>query len=309
MKNRINQNPQNGGNKQPMQNQAQTNGQAYLAQPYGTSPQNYNQPTGQQSFDVNCSDEQHGNDCQQYNNCQTAWYSDNFSQRGYQSHGNFSNGSDFQGSNINPEDVAPDAFDSLETQQPYPPRVTPPDGNDPATQPYPPVTSYYETYMPPYQKSGQLFNLLRATQPRDYSGVNCDGCTPTDIDGGLDVKGQGFIHVEMKCLPHREKWLVQTGRLYPPNRIPTPQKIYLERLTNATQRAGFPSALFLADHDAFSPNQVINAAEAIVLAIYYHGYWFVSKNKYTLKESVRFFWDAVLNGEGDNLDWYYANNF
>lgn len=249
------------------QSNVQQGGKTYLAQSYmPTSPQNYNQPAkqnnfnnyaGQQSFDVNCSDEQNGN----------------------------------------------------ETQQPYPPRVTPPDGNDPATQPYPPVTSYYETYMPPYQKSGQLFNLLRATQPRDYSGVNCDGCTPTDIDGGLDVKGQGFIHVEMKCLPHREKWLVQTGRLYPPNRIPTPQKIYLERLTNATQRAGFPSALFLADHDAFSPNQVINAAEAIVLAIYYHGYWFVSKNKYTLKESVRFFWDAVLNGEGDNLDWYYANNF
>ncbi|MBR7083858.1 MAG: hypothetical protein IKI37_01585, partial [Oscillospiraceae bacterium] len=73
MKNRINQNPQNnGGNEEQPMNQAQTNGQAYLAQPYGTSPQNYNQPTGQQSFDVNCSDEQHGNDCQQYNNCQTA---------------------------------------------------------------------------------------------------------------------------------------------------------------------------------------------------------------------------------------------
>lgn len=298
MKDNINKNGYTPNENQ--QSNIQQGGKPYLAQSYMlTNLPNYNGQDNLYQQDV-----QTGSDCQQYNNWQHQWYDNNFCQQGYQSHGNFSNGSDFQGSNINPEDVAPDAFDSLETQQPYPPRVTPPDGNDPATQPYPPVTSYYETYMPPRQKSGQLFNIPRAAQLKDYSGVNCDGCTPTDIDGGLDVKGQGFIHVEMKCLPHREKWLVQTGRLYPPNRIPTPQKIYLERLTNATQRAGFPSALFLADHTAFAPNQVINAAGAIVLAVYYHGYWFVAKNRH-----IRFFWDAVLNGEGDNLDWYYANNF
>ena len=306
MNSRINQNPQNGGNEDQQMNQAQANGQAYLAQPYGTSPQNYNQPTGQQSFDVNCSDEQHGNDCQQYNNCQTAWYSNNFSQR-CQSHSNFSNDNDTH-ININLENVAPNASEALETQQPYPPRVTPPDSNDPATQPHPPVT-YYESYTPLRQKSGQIFNKPRATQPKDYSDVNCDGCTPTDMDGGLDVKGQGFVGIELKCLPHREKWLVQTGRLYPPSRIPEPQRIYLERLTNATQSGGFPSILFFGDHDAFDPNQVINAAEAIVLAAYYHGYWYVPKKRHTLKESVRFFWDAVLRGAGDNLDYYYSFQF
>ena len=93
MKNNYYENPQNGGNgEQPMQNPAQTNGtngQAYLAQPYGNVPnqQNYNQPVeqnnfnnyaGQQAFDNNCQNEQDWNDCQQYNTYQTAWYSDNY---------------------------------------------------------------------------------------------------------------------------------------------------------------------------------------------------------------------------------------
>ena len=264
MKDNINKNGYTPNENQ--QSNVQQGGKPYLAQSYMlTNLPNYNQPAkqnnfnnyaGQQSFDVNCSDEQNGN----------------------------------------------------ETQQPYPPRVTPPDGNGPATQPHPPVT-YYESYTPLRQKSGQIFNKPRATQPKDYSDVNCDGCTPTDMDGGLDVKGQGFVGIELKCLPHREKWLVQTGRLYPPSRIPEPQRIYLERLTNATQSGGFPSILFFGDHDAFDPNQVINAAEAIVLAAYYHGYWYVPKKRHTLKESVRFFWDAVLRGEGDNLDYYYSFQF
>lgn len=291
MKSRINPNPQNGGNEeQLMQNQAQTNGQAYLAQPYGNvpTPQNYNVPTGQQPFDINCHDEQNGNDYQQYNNWQYQWYDNSNCQYDYPANNNFSNNSDFQTSNINInfENVAADAFDSPSIQQ-----------------------NYYECYDPPRQKSGRLFNPLRAMQPIDYSDMDCDGCTPTNVDGGLDVKQQGFVLIEMKCLPKREKWLVQTGRLYPPNRIPQPQKIYLECDIDAKQRGGSPSALFLADHDVFDPRQTVNAAYTIVLAVYYHGRWYIAKNRRILKDCVRFFWDAVLSGNGDNLDYYYANEF
>ena len=267
MNNRINQNPQNGGNEQQMQNQAQTNGQVtyqqknpcFEAMTLPTNLPNYNGQDNLYQQNV-----QTGSDCQQYNNWQYQWYDNSSYQYDY------------------PENIA---FDS------------------------PTQENYFECYEPPRQKSGQLFNLLRATQPIDYSDMDCDGCTPTNVDGGLDVKQQGFVLIEMKCLPRREKWLVQTGRLYPPNRIPQPQKIYLECDIDAKQRGDSPSALFLADHDVFDPHQTVNAAYTIVLAVYYHGRGYIAKNRRILKDCVRFFWNAVLNGEGDNLDWYYANNF
>ncbi len=278
MKNRINQNPQNIGNEEQQMNQVQAYQQnpCFEAMTLPTNLPNYNGQDNLYQQDV-----QTGSDCQQYNNWQHQWYDNNFCQQGYQSHGNFSNGNDFQG-----ENVVPNAFDSSPIQP-----------------------NYYECYDPPRQKSGRLFNPLRAMQPIDYSDMDCDGCTPTNVDGGLDVKQQGFVLIEMKCLPKLEKWFVQTGRLYPPNRIPQPQKKYLECDIDTKQRGGSPSALFLADHDVFDPRQTVNAAYTIVLAVYYHGRWYIAKNRRILKDCVKFFWDAVLSGNGDNLEWYYANNF
>ena len=258
MKNRINQNPQNGGNKQPMQNQAQTNGQAYLAQPYGnvpTSPQNYNQPieqnnfnnyAGQQDFDNNCQNEQDWNDCQQYNTYQTAWYSDNY---------------------------------ALPQQQ--------------------------ERYAPSQHTPGEIFNDQRARQQMNHKDLKYGKCTPTDIDIVYDVKGKGFILVELKYLPPYVQHDIWCRKISPNSRLQLGQELTLTRLVNALQRGGMPAVLFLTSHGVENPYDVVNTASTIVLAVYYHGYWRNCREKRTLKEHTDYFWKAVLKGRGNYLDAFY----
>lgn len=202
-------------------------------------------------------------------------------------------------------------------QQQNPPNFFPWDGA-PEIQPEPIVVPWEENnpneqpsekYVPPRIEPGKIFNPRRAKQIFDFSGLVCDGCAPTDTDGNMDVHGKGFITIEAKYVPPVESELIRAGQLTPESRIPYAQKLFLERANNAKQYGGFPSVVFFANHNATNPDDVIDAANAIVLSVYYHGQWHKAYKYRRLADAVHVFWNAVMSGNGNNLDWYFANEF
>lgn len=81
---------------------------------------------------------------------------------------------------------------------------------------------------------GKIRNRTFAQQIRNFSGLRFGKITPTDIDAFMDMGGQTFIFMESK---HGGKPL------------PYGQRLALERLVDACQRAGIDSLLLILSHD------------------------------------------------------------
>ena len=82
---------------------------------------------------------------------------------------------------------------------------------------------------------GKIRNRKWAARLRDFSGLRFGKITPTDIDGFLDFNNKVFIFIEAKY-----------GNSLPP----IGQRLALERLCDACEKAGKLSLVIIASHKA-----------------------------------------------------------
>lgn len=98
-------------------------------------------------------------------------------------------------------------------------------------------------------KRGQVANVVRATQWRDYSGLRFErNITPTDIDGSLDFDGKLFVMLEYK---------------FKGTPLSHGQRIHLESHTKAINSGDKKAACLICEHET-PANQPIDGASAIV---------------------------------------------
>jgi glycerophosphoryl diester phosphodiesterase len=102
---------------------------------------------------------------------------------------------------------------------------------------------------------GKIHHREQATRIKDYSGLRYGKITPTDIDGFLDFNDKIFVFIELK-----------KGDSLPPYG----QRLALERLCDACEKAGKSSLVLIASHDAAGD---IDAANLPVVQIRLHGKW------------------------------------
>jgi len=97
---------------------------------------------------------------------------------------------------------------------------------------------------------GQIQNRQRSTQVIDFSGLRYGKCTPTDIDGLIELGGKVFIFIEYK---------------FGNAPMPFGQKLALERVVDLMDTVK-PSLLIHAQH--FNPpEQDIDGANAKVVQV------------------------------------------
>lgn len=104
---------------------------------------------------------------------------------------------------------------------------------------------------------GKIRNRDAGKQIIDYSGLRFNRITPTDIDGLIEFQGKAFIFYEFK---------------YGDAPMPLGQKIALTRMVDAIQSGGTPAMLILGSHNN-PAHEDIDAANAVVRAIYWNGSW------------------------------------
>ncbi len=123
---------------------------------------------------------------------------------------------------------------------------------------------------------GIIQNRARKRQIADFSGLRFGNITPTDIDGFIDFQDKVFIWFEMKHTSAAE--------------IPQGQRMALERVCDASQKAGKDCYVFLAEHSADDADQDINAAIAVVVRYRHAGQWHEPKDETTIRSAI----DTVL---------------
>lgn len=105
-----------------------------------------------------------------------------------------------------------------------------------------------------YGTRGVIQNRSYGKQIVDFRDLRYGAITPTDIDGFLDFQNKLFIFIELK----HGNTEVKTG-----------QRLALERICDASR---VPAWVLVARHDAYHDAD-IDAANAIVTAIYHGGAW------------------------------------
>ena len=122
---------------------------------------------------------------------------------------------------------------------------------------------------------GKIMNRQFSLQVKDYSGLRFDKITATDIDGFMDFQDKVFVFLEYKH-----------GDGMPPYG----QKLALERLCDACEKAGKFCILILARHET---NGDIDCANAIVTSYRTKGAWHEPRNPTTVREAVEKFHDYI----------------
>ncbi len=103
---------------------------------------------------------------------------------------------------------------------------------------------------------GQIQNRQRSTQVIDYSGLRYGKCTPTDIDGLIELAGNVFIFIEYK---------------FGNADMPYGQRLALERVVDIMDTVK-PSLLIHAQHFT-PPDQDIDGANAKVVKVRTNKTW------------------------------------
>jgi hypothetical protein len=105
-------------------------------------------------------------------------------------------------------------------------------------------------------KRGQIGDVAKATQWRDYSGLRFErNITPTDIDGSVDFDGELFVMLE-----HKSKGAPMSYG----------QRLHLESITKAINSGGKNAACLICEHDT-PTDQPINGADAKVVEYLWWG--------------------------------------
>ena len=129
------------------------------------------------------------------------------------------------------------------------------------------------------ENRGKIQNKERAKQLIDFSGVRYGNITPTDIDGFFEKADKAFVFYEYKLSGVE---------------MPRGQELALTRIVDGLSTAGKEAVLFLCNHDESNPENDIQAANALVEKIYWHGKWHEG-SRITVKQQTDKFMQWVFS--------------
>ena len=115
---------------------------------------------------------------------------------------------------------------------------------------------------------GKIRNREQASRIKDYSGLRYGKITPTDIDGFMDFNDKVFIFLELKA-----------GGALPPYG----QRLALQRLCDACEKAGKESLVLIASHEAEGD---IEAASLPVVQMRFRGEWRKPHRAMTVRQAI-----------------------
>jgi glycerophosphoryl diester phosphodiesterase len=115
---------------------------------------------------------------------------------------------------------------------------------------------------------GKIRNREFAKQLRNFSGLRFGKITPTDIDGFIDFGGRIFIFIESK---------------HGTAKLPYGQRLALERLCDASQKAGIDSIVIIGSHET---QDDIDMANIPVIELRWMGKWRIPKKKTTVRQKI-----------------------
>lgn len=119
----------------------------------------------------------------------------------------------------------------------------------------------------------------RAKQIIDFTGLQWDTITPTDIDGLIEYKNKAMVFMEFK---------------YNDAQMPKGQELALQRLADDSQKVGKEATVLECIHFVGDCNDDVIAPDAIVRRIYYKGKWY-DDGKSTVKDKIDSFISYVSN--------------
>lgn len=119
----------------------------------------------------------------------------------------------------------------------------------------------------------------RAKQIIDFTGLQWDTITPTDIDGLIEYKNKAMVFMEFK---------------YNDAQMPKGQELALQRLADDSQKVGKEATVLECIHFVGDCNDDVIATDAIVRRIYYKGKWY-DDGKSTVKDKIDSFISYVSN--------------
>ncbi len=129
-----------------------------------------------------------------------------------------------------------------------------------------------------------LLNPHYAGQVLDYSGLHFENqIVPTDVDAFIDFQNEAFVFIEAK----HNKMGISTG-----------QRLALERLVNACDKAGKHAVLFVASHNTDLP-ETVDVASCSVLRVYHKGEW--KPYKGSVREGIEHFRAHVARGRANHM--------
>lgn len=109
----------------------------------------------------------------------------------------------------------------------------------------------------------------RFHQKNNYTGLRWKGkLMPTDIDGFMEFNDRLYIFIESK---------------YGDAPMPYGQRLALERVTDAVEKAGKPSYCLIASHDTKS-DEDIELAKSLVTSVRHDGEWHPVTREKTVRE-------------------------
>jgi hypothetical protein len=117
---------------------------------------------------------------------------------------------------------------------------------------------------------GKIYNRTRAKQIRDFSGLRFGTITPTDVDGLLDFQNTLFVLIESK---------------YKEAPLPRGQRLALERVCDAIQKAGKMCAVLIIAHET-EPSRDIDFACCPVVEWRYKGCWRSPEQTITCRAAI-----------------------
>lgn len=108
------------------------------------------------------------------------------------------------------------------------------------------------------QQRGAIYNYARARQQNSFVNLRFGNITPTDIDGMIDFGNNVFVIIEIKYLDAEMK---------------TGQRLAIERLTDALQKAGKQAIAILASHSVDNPEKDVDVSICKVFSCRYMYNW------------------------------------
>lgn len=120
---------------------------------------------------------------------------------------------------------------------------------------------------------GRIIFKERAQQINDFSGLQYENITPTDIDGLIEYHDKAYVIFEVK---------------YDDKEVPWGQKLAIQRLIDDTAIAGKNSIALIIDHYVHDTGQSVNVADCYVREYYWwkDKQWLPPKHKLTVKQCI-----------------------
>ena len=91
-----------------------------------------------------------------------------------------------------------------------------------------------------------------------FDGLDFGSITPMDIDGVVEYHDKAVVFLEYKLKGCK---------------MPTGQRICIERLVNDVCKAGKVGCALLAEHEVYNADDDVVAGDAIVKSVYWSGNW------------------------------------